>query len=394
MQCPMFNVQCPICYVAEIVGISMNHAERTSYIVYRTSYIWLCTYICCSRMKKGFFQRLTNWELWPFYLLYAPIGPVWLWYCLRARSFWFFSSSNPTITFGGFEGESKKEMYEQLPPESYPKTIYIRHGIQFQEVQDLVQSNGFNYPFIVKPDVGMKGILFRKIDNEEQLRKYHERMPVEYIVQDLIDLPVELSVFYYRHPAKQKGVITGFIQKELLEVTGDGKSTLIELIMRHPRAKFRREEMQHRHEHRLHRVIPNGNKFYLSYAGNHNRGAKFINLENQIDEPLHRVFDDLSHYTGKFYYGRYDIKCNSITELKQGKFSIIEFNGCGAEPNHIYDAGMSLGQAYREILRHWRALFMISRYNHDNGTPYWPFRKGWEFLKESKRHFKLLERFD
>jgi len=35
----------------------------------------------------------------------------------------------------------------------------------------------------------MKGILFRKIDNEEQLAKYHERIPVEYIVQDLIELP-------------------------------------------------------------------------------------------------------------------------------------------------------------------------------------------------------------
>ena len=30
----------------------------------------------------------------------------------------------------------------------------------------------------------MKGILFRKIENEDQLKKYHERIPVEYIVQD------------------------------------------------------------------------------------------------------------------------------------------------------------------------------------------------------------------
>ncbi len=101
--------------------------------------------------------------------------------------------------------------------------------------------------------------------------------------------------------------------------------------------------MKHRHEHRLDRVLPNGQHFYLSYAGNHNRGARFINLEKEIDDRLLKVFDDLSHYTDKFYYGRYDIKCMSIEDLKNGKnFSILEFNGCGAEPNHIYDANMKL----------------------------------------------------
>jgi hypothetical protein len=308
---------------------------------------------------------------------------------------WFFSSSNPTITFGGFEGESKREMYDQLPPSSFPKTIYIRHDAAFNEVKLKISEHNFQFPFIVKPDVGMKGILFRKIDNEEQLKKYHERIPVEYIIQALIDLPIELSVFYYRYPNHQTGTISGFIQKELLEVFGDGKSTLWELILAHPRAKYRLEEMKHRHEHRLDRVLNKGQHFYLSYAGNHNRGARFINLEKQIDDKLLRVFDQLSHYTDKFYYGRYDIKCTSIDDLKAGKnYSILEFNGCGAEPNHIYDCNMSLIQAYREILKHWKALYEISRYNNEHGTPYWSFRKGRLFLQESTRHFRMLEKYD
>lgn len=345
--------------------------------------------------RTTFFERVTNWELWPFYVLYFPLGIIWFWYCLRARSIWFFSSSNPTITFGGFEGESKKEMYNQLPSHSYPKTIYILHDLSFEEVKKKIADNNFSYPFIVKPDVGMKGILFRKIDNEDQLQKYHSRIPVEYIVQKLIELPVELSVFYYRHPKDKKGTISGMIQKEFLEVKGDGSSTLWELILKHPRAKFRLEEMKQRHERRLTRVFPQGKAFILSYAGNHNRGARFINLKHLINEPLLRVFDDLSHYTGQFYYGRYDIKCASVEDLIQAKnFSIIEFNGCGAEPNHIYDCDMTLRQAYREILKHWKVLYSISKYNHDHGTPYWPFKKGYFFLKQAKRHFKMLEKFD
>lgn len=344
---------------------------------------------------RNFFKRLTHWELWNFYLLYAPISPIWFWYCLRSRSFWFFSSSNPSITFGGFEGEGKKEMYDQLPVHLVPRTIYIMHDLPFEEVLRQVEAAGFTYPFIVKPDVGMKGILFRKIENEEQLQKYHERIPVEYIVQDLVELPVEVSVFYYRIPDQEKGTVSGFIHKELLQVKGDGVSTLEELIREHPRARFRMEEMQHRHGHRFDRVIPEGEIFYLSYAGNHNRGAHFTNLHREINDDIHRVFDELSHYTKYFYYGRYDIKTTSIEDLKQGKnFLILEYNGCGAEPNHIYDCGMGLIDAYREILKHWSALYRISRHNHRNGTPYWSFKKGWNFLKESRKHFKMLEKFD
>ncbi|MBK5272116.1 MAG: hypothetical protein JJE22_13995, partial [Bacteroidia bacterium] len=156
---------------------------------------------------------MTHWELWNFYVLYFPISFAWFWYCLRSWSFWFFSSSNPTITFGGFEGEGKKEMYDQLPPHLVPLTIYVMHDWPYEEVKVKIDMAGLRFPFIVKPDVGMKGILFRKIENEDQLRKYHEKVPVEYIVQDLVEMPVEVSVFYYRHPTQQKGTVSGFIHK-------------------------------------------------------------------------------------------------------------------------------------------------------------------------------------
>ncbi len=344
---------------------------------------------------KNFFKRIASWELWNFYVLYAPISPVWFWYCLRSRSIWFFSSSNPTITFGSFEGEGKKEMYDQLPPHLVPRTIYIMHDLPYEEVRRKITEAGFEYPFIVKPDVGMKGILFRKIETEVQLIKYHERIPVEYIVQDLIELPVEVSVFYYRYPDQPKGTVSGFIDKELLQVKGNGTSNLRELIEIHPRAKFRMEEMEHRHGHRFERIIPEDEIFFLSYAGNHNRGAHFTNLHKEIDEKLHKVFDELSHYTDKFFYGRYDIKTTSVEDLKNGKnFLILEFNGCGAEPNHIYDCGMSLWKAYGVLLTHWKALYKISRYNHKNGVPYWSFKRGWDFLKKSSGHFKMLEKYD
>lgn len=343
---------------------------------------------------KKFFETLLNWELWNFYILYAPLSPVWLWYCIKSGAVWFFTPSNPKITFGGFEGEGKKEMYDLLPHEVVPTTIYIEPDITFDEVIRKIRLSGLHYPFIVKPDVGMKGILFRIIENEAQLKKYHERIPVEYIVQDKVDYPVEVSVFYYRFPWEKKGVVSGFIHKELLQIKGNGQHTIKQLILNHPRARHRMAEMENRHGHRFDRIIPAGEIFYLSFAGNHNRGARFSNLHDLIDDDLLQVFDQLSH-SADFYYGRYDIKTTSIEDLKQGRnFTILEYNGSGAEPNHIYDCNMSIWQAYKVILQHWKALYRISKYNARHGHPYWEYKMGRNYLKAARKHFRMLEKFD
>ena len=341
-----------------------------------------------------FFNRIFRWEEWNFYILYLPILPWWLWYCLRSRSLWFFSSSNPTLTFGGFEGEGKREMYEQLPVHLYPKTVYIDPSLSVTEASRLIREAGFTLPFTVKPDVGMKGILFRRIESWEQWSNYHQAIAVNYIVQDWITYPLECSIFYYRHPSHKKGVITGFIQKDLLQVTGNGFSTLEELVLEHPKAKHRMKELKAKHISHWSTLLKKSEPYYLSYAGNHNRGAHFVNLAHEIDEQLCAQFDTLSLATN-FFYGRYDLKANSVHDLKEGhSFSIIEFNGCGAEPNHIYDSGLSLLQAYRILLQHWRALYAISAYNHHLGVRYWSFQRGWNYLKAARRHFKKLEQLD
>jgi hypothetical protein len=344
---------------------------------------------------NDFIARIYKWETWHYLVKYIPIMPAWLWYCVRSRSFWFFTSSNPTLTFGGFEGESKKEMYDQLPPGTYPKTILIRHGITLNEAENIVAANNFAYPFAVKPDVGMMGFMFRTIANSNEFDQYHKLMPADYLVQEFVDYPLELSVFYYRYPNQKKGTITGFIKKEFLTVTGDGYSTLLELMTNYDRVRFRLEEMKSKHKDKLDCIIPNGQTFYLSRALNLSRGGKLISLAHEKDERLLKVFDDLSHYAGHFYYGRYDLKCKSIEDLKQGNnFSILEYNGCGAEPHHIYGNGNSLLEAYKIVLQHWKVLYNISRYNERNGVEYWEFRKGYRFLRNAKKHFKQLKQLD
>lgn len=346
-----------------------------------------------NHFKKIVF-RITHWETWNWFVKYIPMIPHWVLYCIRSRSLWFFTASNPTLTFGGFEGENKKEMYDALPLGTYPKSVFVNPGTSFSDVERAFRSGNLRFPCAVKPDVGQMGIMFRKIHSLSELQRYHQVMEVDYIIQEFIDYPLEVSVFYYRFPNEAKGTITGFVKKEYLSVVGDGSSSLMELIQNYGRVVFRQEEMREKHRGNLDSVIPKGHHYILSHALNLSRGGKLVSLEHEKDDQLLQVFDKLSHYTN-FLFGRYDIKCASIEDLKNERnFSILEFNGSGAEPHHVYGNGNNVFQAIRILLDHWTILFKISKANHERGVTYWRFSRGLDHLKKAKKHFTLLQKLE
>ncbi len=94
----------------------------------------------------------------------------------------------------------------------------------------------------------------------------------------------------------------------------------------------------------------------------------------------------------EFYFGRLDIRYRSLELLEAGKdFSIIEVNGAGSEPTHMYDPRHSLFFAWKEIVRHWIILFKISRANRRRGYPYLSFSEGLRMFREDRQHSKQLD---
>ncbi|MFT4152665.1 hypothetical protein [Parafilimonas sp.] len=336
-------------------------------------------------------KRIFNWERWPFNIIYAPFFFLWLYYWIKGGHFWFFSNVNPTLHFSGFEGETKREMFEQLPKALYPVTMYVDPKENMECIIKRMQASGLQFPVAVKPDIGTKGLLFRKIENTEQLAAYHALLPFTYLIQEMITWPLELSVFYVRYPHSDKGIITGLIEKEYLHVKGDGISTLKRLIEQHPKAFMIAAEQKELHKTKLNNIIADGEVYMLNELGNHNRGAKFINLSNKIDDQLSNVMDKINLFSKHFYYGRYDIKTTSLEDFKHCRnISILEFNGVGSEPNHIYDNGLSYMNAIKIIAKHWKYMFGIGKINYKNGAAYVSFFEGIKMLRASKKNTKLM----
>jgi hypothetical protein len=326
-----------------------------------------------------FLHKLMNWEYWSFYILYIPIYPLGAYYALRARTIFFFNASNPTMKNGGYVMDSKIEIYNLIPQQYYPKTKFIKENTSFDTLLDTFKSSQFEFPIIVKPDIGLRGSAVKKVHTIQELSDYHNKAKFDYLLQDIIPYKNEIGIFYVRNPDEKTGRITGIVGKEFLIVTGDGKSTIKQLIKQNPRFELQLKTLEKEFATKLDEVLPNGEQYNLVPFGNHCRGSKFIDASYLITPKLTKVINDMCLQIDGFYFGRMDLMYNSIEELEEGKnFLLIELNGAGSEPTHIYDPKHSIFFAWKELARHITYLYKISVANHKKGFPYLNHKEGME----------------
>src|SRR5215470_2595272 len=119
-----------------------------------------------------FFIKLFHWEYWPFNVVYGPIFFYWLWLCLKARSIFFFNTSNPTIKNGGFLLESKKGIYDIIPSKFYPSTLFFNAGIDSSALMHDLNNSSLQFPLIGKPDIGGKGRGVKKLYTVDEVLVY------------------------------------------------------------------------------------------------------------------------------------------------------------------------------------------------------------------------------
>lgn len=328
---------------------------------------------------KLFFHKLFHWEYWPFQIVYIPIYFLWGYYALKARTIFFFNACNPSMKNGGFVMDSKIEIYDLIPQKFYPTTKFVKEKMPFDAVKTLLETSQIKFPFIVKPDIGLRGSAVKKIHSLDELETYHNKANFDFLVQDLIPYPNEVGIFYVRYPNERTGKITGIVAKEFLIIEGDGCSTFEELLKVNPRYEFQLKVLQKEYGKQLLEILPKGAKRNLVPYGNHARGAKFLDYSHLISLELTKVIDEMCLQIPEFYFGRMDLMFNTWEELEQGKkFSIVELNGAASEPTHIYDPKHSLFFAWKELARHITFMYEISVANHQRGFPYLSHQVGME----------------
>jgi hypothetical protein len=334
---------------------------------------------------RNFFVKLFHWEYWPFGIIQAPIILLWFWYAIKERSLFYFSASNPAILTGGMMGESKYEVLQLVPDDVKPRTLLVKLPSSLEVVMSTMVNHGLTFPVIFKPDMGERGWMVRKISSVTDVEQYLSEIRIDFIIQEMVDLPLEFGVYYLRFPSQEKGFVNSITGKEFLAVVGDGEKTLKELILEKDRARLQWDVLEITYAGRLQAILPMGEKIELVSIGNHCLGTTFLNQNHLINEKLSASFDRISKQIDGFYFGRFDLRCATLEDLENGRVQVVELNGCGAEPAHIYHPGASLWKGVADLITHWQNLYLISKENHQRGVPYLSFREGRDIYRKFQR---------
>jgi membrane protein DedA with SNARE-associated domain len=318
--------------------------------------------------------RWTHWEFWPAWVFYAPVALYYPWLAYKYRGFALPTIANPGMFSGGVIGESKMAILQSLMDTSPEFTVEAEllkgstTGARLRSLREICHRRQITYPFVLKPDVGQRGAGVKLIHDEQQALAYLGQTAAALLVQRYAEGPHELGVFYYRFPHEARGHIFSATEKVFPFVTGDGQSTVSELVWKDPRARFMAAKYLRRLNGRQGEVLPAGQRLKLVEAGNHAQGCIFRDGMRLCTEALAARIDGISQRVKGFYIGRYDIRYPNEDDLRAGRsFQIVELNGAASEATSIYDARNSLISAYRTLFRQWDLVFAIGAANRRDG---------------------------
>lgn len=340
--------------------------------------------------------KTSYFEFWPTWLFYFPMKVYGIYLAIKFRSLTVPTISNPSFDAGGFAGESKSQILDLVPQET--QQYFARHKafdtpISVDKALKFINEHNFEYPFVIKPDIGCKGYGIQIAHTPSDVQNYLNDFPdnERIILQDLHDYPYEIGVFYIRHPEQEKGHIFSLTLKYFPHVTGDGRSTLRQLIEKNPRSNELKHKYFPRHKAKLDNILKEGEIFRIAFAGSHTWGTIFKNGSHLITPEMTSLFDKISKSIPEFYFGRYDVRFKRFSDLEDGKnIKIIEINGATAEATHIWDSNTKLLDAYKTLMAQYHHMFEIGYKNKKRGHIPMPLK---EILVRIKKGDELIENY-
>jgi membrane protein DedA with SNARE-associated domain len=336
--------------------------------------VWLLRNLLTHRGRRllaGRIRKWTHWEFWPAWVFYLPVVLWVLWLGIRNKRLALFTAANPAMPLGGFVGESKWAILESLPRERVARTQRIEasagRAARIEAVRALVLESTLYLPVVIKPDVGERGSGVTVARSWPEVEVAVSEARGDLLVQEYVP-GIEIGVFYTRLPGERHGSIFSITEKVLPVVAGNGISSLEDLVLSDSRAVMIADVYLDRLEADRHRIPEAGESVLLTDLGTHCKGAIFLDGQRFFSDELLKAVDEIARSYDGFFFGRFDLRGASESDLCAGRFKVIELNGVTSEATHIYDPSNSLVEAYKVLFRQWRLAFETGRRNVERGA--------------------------
>lgn len=324
------------------------------------------------RLLVGVWGRVMHWEFWPVWLLYIPVV-VWIfWLGIRNGSFTVFTAANPAMPEGGFTGESKADILNSLDPQAIAKFARVGVALSIEArivtVVKFMADHGLSCPIVLKPDVGQRGRGVAIVHSTREIAAFCVATQEDFLVQEFIG-GAEFGVFYYRFPGEERGRVFSMTRKIFPVVTGDGETSLENLILADERAVKMATTYFRRFESDLARVPAIAEKVRLVDVGTHRLGADFVDAAAYLTDEFEDEVDRLACQYSGFFFGRFDVRFPNFDGTRLDRnFKILELNGVTSEATHIYDPKIGLIDAYKALFEQWSIAFNIGKANMERGA--------------------------
>lgn len=311
--------------------------------------------------RVGAFEQIPKW------LNCVPLVAQWLWLGLRYRSFTLPTCVNPGITAGGLVGEGKLEYFNRMGDVAREATApwagFEKIGTDLMaRARSVIEAAALAFPLIAKPDIGWCGYGVRRLADLADLARYLDAFPdgQTIVFQRLIELPGEAGAFYVRKPGEARGRLYGLALRVTPSVTGDGRSSLCELIAADSRLARGLKNPYHELAVDLAEVPPAGRIIRLSTVASTRVGGAYFDASDHLTDALNQRIDAIARDIAGFQIGRFDLRYGSLDALLRGEdFSIIEVNGVGSEAIHAWDPAYGIADVYRMIFAKQRLIFAL-----------------------------------
>ncbi|MCI5071893.1 hypothetical protein MRY82_02975 [bacterium] len=346
------------------------------------------------KVKRIAFYRLIYKEFWPSLWMYGMMLPYFIYLTIKYRGISYFLYCNPAICNSGIVGESKNDLDKIL--QAIPKKFLLAQcmieknkNYQLSEIIGLMREHDIGFPCYVKPVVGHRGLMVKKINTKEELKQYKDNSTFSFLIQEMSTAKQEMGLYFMKN--KNSFDIFSITDKQFPYVIGDGKKQLKQLVMQDSYLKLFAPNYFKKHWKKWNRVLDDKEKFFLTEEGNHNQGCIFKNGAHYNNKKLKNILNTILNNVEGINIGRFDLKYNlKANEIDEESIKIIELNGGSAEPTHIYDKDTSFYEMFSSLCQQYNYMSRVGKENYAQFQHQWNLRS---FLKDWFNYIKITKKY-
>jgi hypothetical protein len=257
-----------------------------------------------------------------------------------------FLDANPSLELGGLPIAPKHTRYGDEPP--YLPSLMIDEATDGSSITEFAADHSF--PLVLKPLFGAHSRGVRKLVDREELRGISVEEPM--ILQPYVDAPKEYGINVLRIGPRIK--IYGLTEITLQAVWGDGSRSLRALVR-----DAHGDDVADRLDDGEW-VPDDGCRVPLQTAADVQAGSSFRDITDEVTPALRETCQDAADQID-LRFGRFDVKAQSLTALKDGDFHVMEVNGSPSLDLTLYDDTHSLSVKIERLRAHWNQFFQQAR---------------------------------